>query len=194
MTEIINTTAPTAKNTKLFGIITIILGLLAIASPLLIGFSITLLVGMLVFLAGAARLFWFFQASSLAKDLPGFIFAILTLLCGIVMVLNPVFTSGFLTIILALYFIIDGTLEIMAAFRIRPLSGWVWLLIGGSISFLLGLMIWQQFPLSGAWAIGVLLGIKLLFVGVIMFSMSTTLQSAALHNSENELSGFNPPP
>ena len=185
MTEIINSTAPTAKNTKLFGIITIILGILSIASPLLIGFSITLLVGMLVLLAGAARMFWFFQSSSLAKDLPGFIFAVLTLLCGIVMVLNPVFTSGFLTIILALYFIIDGTLEIMAAFRIRPLSGWIWLLIGGSISFLLGLMIWQQFPLSGAWAIGVLLGIKLLFVGIIMFSMGTTLQSAALHNSEN---------
>ena len=185
MNEMINSTASASKNTKLFGIITIILGVLAIAAPLVVGFSIAFLVGLLVLLAGAVRMFWFFQSGSLSKDLPGFILAVLTLICGIIMVLNPVFTSGFLTIILAVYFIVDGALEIMAPFRIPPLSGRGWLLVGVIIYFLLGRMIWQQFPLSGAWAIGILLGIKLLFVGIIMLSMGTTLQSAALQNKEN---------
>ena len=149
-----------SKNTKIFGIVTMIFGLLSIASPMIVGFSISILVGLLVLLAGIIRMVWTFQTSSLSNDLFGFIFGALTLLCGIALVTDPVLASGFLSIILALYFLIDGMLEIMAAFRLRPLSGWGWLLFAGSISFLLGLMIWQQYPLSGAWAIGILLGIK----------------------------------
>ena len=167
-----------SKNTKTFGIVTIVLGMLSIAAPMVVGFSISILVGLLVLLAGIIRVVWTFQASSLSKDLFGFIFGALTLLCGIALVTDPVLASGFLSIILAIYFIVDGILEIMAAFRLRPMSGWGWLLFAGSISFLLGLMIWQQYPLSGAWAIGILLGIKLVFVGIIMFSIGSSLKPA----------------
>ena len=64
-------------------------------------------------------------------------------------------------------------LEAIAAFQIKPASGWGWALFSGVITVLLGAMIWNQFPLSGAWAIGTLVGIKLLFSGwsLLMFGM-----------------------
>ena len=52
-------------------------------------------------------------------------------------------------------------------------------MFGGAISIVLGIMIWRQFPLSGVWAIGVLLGIKLLFGGMIMVSAGSTVRAAA---------------
>jgi len=185
MSETIDTTANVSKNTRLFGVVTIILGVLAIAAPLAVGVSIALLVGLLVLLAGLGRIILVYQSSKEGKDLQGLSIGILMLLCGIILLTDPLLASGLLTIILAAYFIIDGAFEIAAAFRLRPLSGWLWLLTGGIISLLLGIFIWLQYPLSGAWAIGVLLGIKLLFVGVTMFSYGTILQSGPLSKDEN---------
>jgi uncharacterized membrane protein HdeD (DUF308 family) len=53
------------------------------------------------------------------------------------------------------------------------------MLFGGIVSILLGIMMWRQFPLAGAWAIGILLGIKLFFVGLIMVTTGSTLRSLA---------------
>lgn len=173
MTEFTNAAATGGRNMKLFGIITIILGIMAIAAPLIVGLSVALLVGLFVVAGGISRMIWAFRAGSLGKGLLTFAIGGLTLLCGIALATHPIFTSGILTIILAIYFVLDGLFEIAAAFRVRPSSGWAWLLVCGVISFLLGLMIWQQFPLSGAWAIGILLGIKLLFVGMTMISVGS---------------------
>ena len=101
----------------------------------------------------------------------------LTLLCGVALVTDPLFLSGVLTIILAVYFLVDGALEVIAAVQKRPSSGWGWLMAGGVLSCMLGMMIWQQFPFSGAWAIGVLLGLKLLFVGMIMIGVGPIVRS-----------------
>ncbi len=170
MSEITSAVA-TGNNMKLFGIITIILGLLAIAAPLVTGVSVAFLVGMLVLIGGIVRMIWAFQADSLGKGLPGIVIGLLTLVCGIVMVSDPRVASGVLALLLAAYFLVDGILEVVAAFQVRPVSGWGWLLAAGIFSVLLGTMIWQQFPLSGAWAIGVLLGFKLLMVGIIMIGV-----------------------
>jgi uncharacterized membrane protein HdeD (DUF308 family) len=179
MNVIIDPAANGSKNMKIFGIITIIMGILAIAAPLITGLSVVFMVGLLVLLGGIARMAWAFKADSLGKGLPGFAIGVLTLLCGVVLVTDPLLASGVLTIILALYFLIDGVLEVTAALQVRPSSGWGWLLAGGVLSCLLGLMIWQQFPLSGAWAIGFLLGLKLLFIGMIMISVGPISRSSA---------------
>ena len=65
------------------------------------------------------------------------------------------------------------------AFSVRPEQGWGWLLVGGVISLLLGIMIWRQFPLSGAWAVGVLVGIRLIFAGWTMIMLGATGHAAA---------------
>ena len=167
------------KNMTIFGVIAIILGIFAMMAPGLTGISVAILVGVIVLIGGIIRIIWAFQAGSLGKGLLMFAIGGLTLLCGIALVANPLFASGVLTIMLAVYFIVDGIFEIAAAMRLRPASGWGWMLFGGIISIWLGIMIWGQFPLSGAWAIGILLGIKLFFVGLIMVMGGSAVRSLA---------------
>jgi len=151
-----------------FGVIAIVLGMLAMLAPGLTGLSVALLLGIIVLAAGIVRIFWAFQAGTFGKGLAGFVIGGLTLLCGILLIANPLFASGMLTILLAIYFICDGIFEIVAAIQCKPMEGWGWLLFGGIVSVLLGLMIWAQYPLAGAWAMGILIGIKLFMVGLIM--------------------------
>jgi len=70
-----------------------------------------------------------------------------------------------LTLILMAYLLATGILEIVVAFQLRPADGWGLELFSGAVTLLLGILLWRQFPLSGAWAIGILFGIKMVFSG-----------------------------
>jgi uncharacterized membrane protein HdeD (DUF308 family) len=161
------------RNMTLFGIICIVLGICAIASPAITGLSVVMTVGLLVMAGGIMKMLWAFAAESFGKGVLAFAIGGLTLLCGLSLVGNPLFASGFLTLIIAGFLFADGVAEIVGAFRLGPDSGRVWMLIGGIASILLGGMIWAQFPLSGAWAIGVLLGVKLLISGIVMLAVGS---------------------
>lgn len=164
------------KNMKWLGFLTMFLGLLALASPLLTGISLVILLGSFVLLGGIMRLIWTFRG--LATGPFPILTGILTIICGLIMVSDPILASGFLTILIAIYLIMDGLYEMIAAFGLRPNSGWGWMMFGGILSLLLGLMIWKQFPLSGAWAMGLFLGFKLLFIGMTMAGVGRVVEKA----------------
>ncbi|GAA5525996.1 hypothetical protein Maes01_02581 [Microbulbifer aestuariivivens] len=167
------------KTMTILGAVTIILGIFALLVPNLTGFSIALLIGMLVLAGGVFRLFWALQAGSFGKGLLGAGLGLLTILAGLVLLFNPVLLSGVLTVVLALYFIVDGIAELAAGFGTTGASsgGRGWLLFGGVVSILLGVMLWMQFPFSGIWALGILFGIKLFFVGMIMIAGGRALRA-----------------
>jgi uncharacterized membrane protein HdeD (DUF308 family) len=168
-----------STSTTIFGVTTIILGMLAMLAPGLTGMSVVMLVGVVVLVAGIVRIIWAFRAGSLGKGLLMFVIGGLTLLCGLVLLANPLFASGVLTIMLAVYFFVDGIFEIVASVQLHPRAGWGWMVFGGIVSIWLGIIIWRQFPLSGVWAIGILLGIKLFFVGLIMVMGGSAVRSMA---------------
>ena len=179
MNEFADAAKAGGKKMTIYGVIAIILGILAMMAPVLTGMWVIILVGVLVLIGGIVRIIWAFQAGSLGKGLPMFAIGGLTLLCGIVLLAHPLFASGVLTVLLALYFVLDGISEIVASVRLRPGSGWGWMLFAGIVSIWLGIIIWRQFPLSGVWAIGILLGIKLFFVGLIMLKGGSAVRSMA---------------
>jgi uncharacterized membrane protein HdeD (DUF308 family) len=167
------------KSMTFLGVIAIILGILSMMMPGLTGVSVVYLLGLIVLVAGIVRMIWAFQAGGLGKGLLKFAIGLLTLLAGLVLLAHPLLASGVLTIMLAVYFILDGIGELVAGFQVRPGDGWGWMLFGGIVSILLGMMIWGQFPLSGLWAIGILLGIKLFFIGLIMVTAGSAVRSIA---------------
>lgn len=158
-----------------FAIISIVLGILAMMVPGVIGISVAFLLGIIVLVGGIGRIIWAFQAGNFGKGFAGFAIGGLTVICGALLIANPLFAVGMLTIMLALYFILDGIIEIAAGVRIRPLESWKWMLFGGIISVLLGVLIWIQYPLAGEWAMGIMLGIKLFMIGTIMVADVTTV-------------------
>ncbi len=95
----------------------------------------------------------------------------------LMMLASPMFAAGLLTIVLVAYLLIDGIFEVIGALQIKPAEGWGWMLLGGSVSLILDIMLWGQFPLAGMWAIGVLLSIKLALTGVIMITVGSTARS-----------------
>lgn len=168
-------TGADGKQMTTLGIIAIVLGLLCMMAPVITGLSIALLLGILVLTAGVVRMIWAFKSGSVGKGILMFALGGLTLVCGLLLVANPVFASGFLTILLALYFIVDGVSEIAAGMAGRR----GWLTFAGVVSILLGVLLWAQFPLSGAWAMGILLGLKLLLIGTVMLMGGSTVRSLA---------------
>lgn len=165
------------KMTTFFGIIAIILGILAMLAPGITGISVAMVVGSLVVVGGILRMVWAFKASSLGRGILTFAIGCLTFIVGLVMLANPLLTTGVLTLLLAAYFFVDGIFEAIAAFKLRSVTGWGWLLFSGIISILLGILIWEQFPLSGIWAIGTLFGIKLFLVGLMMITFGKEVRN-----------------
>ena len=164
---------------SIFGVILIILGMLSMLAPGLTGLSVAVFVGFLVLFGGAFRIVWAFRAGSLGRGMLTFVIGALTLIAGLMLITDPLLASGFLTVMLAAYLIVDGVAEIAAGNQRRPEPGSGWLIFGGVVSILLGIMIWRQYPLSGAFAIGILLGIKLFMVGLIMVTVGGALKQSA---------------
>jgi uncharacterized membrane protein HdeD (DUF308 family) len=88
------------------------------------------------------------------------------------MALFPFVGTITLTIFLAALFIFEGVIEIAMGFRVRPASGWVWLLICGIIAIAAGFLILAGLPSTAVWAIGLLVGINLIFSGVSYLSLA----------------------
>jgi uncharacterized membrane protein HdeD (DUF308 family) len=161
------------------GVALAIVGLLALGAPLWAGTTVTLLVGCLVLAAGVGQCVFAFEARSFGRGALSFLLGGLTVVCGVVMVAHPLLNLAFLTLALAAWFMVTGVFEAIYALALRPLRGWAWTLTGAALSVLLGIMIWQQWPLSGPWAIGILIGIKMLFLGVTMVLLGSAARAAA---------------
>ena len=167
-----------SKHMRMIGIVTLILGILVLTMPLLAGDVILEVVGILVAGAGALRMFWAFKATSLGKGIWTFLLGVLTLFAGLAVLAHPMFAGGVLTLILSCYLVGDGMVEFIKALTLPKGPGKAWLMFGGLASIVLAVMIFMQFPLSGTLAIGIFLGIKLIFVGMTMLTLGTTLKTA----------------
>ena len=163
------------------GILLMILGLAAIiVSPPLASLAVTILLGWMFLISGIAGLvltFW-------ARQMPGFwwslISAILAIGAGIILLANPVQGTLTLTIVVGAYFLAEGVATIMYALEHRrELSErWSWMLFAGLLDILIAAMIIAGLPGSAVWAIGLLVGINLLFGGASMVGVALALRNA----------------
>ncbi|MCX7115122.1 MAG: DUF308 domain-containing protein [Gammaproteobacteria bacterium] len=165
----------TRKNVTQYGMLIMMFGLLAMIAPNITGLSIAFAVGLLVFIVGIFRIILAFQVAQFSHQLLLLLIGLLTSVCGLLMIANLMITADLLTLLLAAYFIAEGILEISISVYLRPKMGAAWLILSGLISILLGVLIAAQFPLSGAWAIGILFGIKLFFVGLMMVTINKNI-------------------
>jgi uncharacterized membrane protein HdeD (DUF308 family) len=112
-----------------------------------------------------------FRAGSFGDGFMVFLLGVLSLLAGLYMLANPGAALGTLTLFLAAYLVVSGIVEVIYAFQVKPVQGWGSLLFSGAVSVLLGILLWRQFPLSGAWAVGVLVGVRLVMTGFELMAL-----------------------
>jgi uncharacterized membrane protein HdeD (DUF308 family) len=154
-----------AGSTVALGYALVIFGILAIMAPFVTGTAVTIFVGVLMIAAGITRGIFAFRAQSFGRGLLMFLLGAVIALGGVLLLARPLIGLASLTIVLAAFFFADGIIEAVYAFQLRPVKGWGWLLFSGIASGLLGFLIMYQWPLSGRWAIGVLVGVRLVFTG-----------------------------
>ncbi|MDX1394512.1 MAG: DUF308 domain-containing protein [Gemmatimonadota bacterium] len=167
-----------AKNAKRLGWFLIVAGVLAVLAPFAAGLSVAILVGVLLVFAGVAQLALAARTGMFGDGLPVLLFGVLALIAGVYMIARPGLALATLTLLLAVYFVVSGVVEVIGAFSARPASGWGLVLCGGVISFVLGIMIWRQFPVSGVWAVGILVGLHMLFRGTTLVTIGGAVSRA----------------
>src|SRR5262249_58463150 len=106
--------------------------------------------------------------------------AVLPIAAGIVLLGWPVSGAISLTLLLIVFFIIEGVLSIMYAFEHKKeLSGrWGWMLVSGIIDLILAAIIWAGLPGTAGWALGLLVGINMVFGGTAMIAMALHARTA----------------
>jgi uncharacterized membrane protein HdeD (DUF308 family) len=156
------------------GIVLLGLGWLAILLPPLATLGVTILFGWLFLISGAMGLiatFW-------ARQAPGFwwslVSAVLAIAAGLVLLTSPASGALSLTLILIVFFVIEGVASVMYALEHRQqLSGrWAWMLASGIIDLILAAMVFAGLPGSATWAIGLLVGINMIFGGSALIAMA----------------------
>ena len=162
------------------GILLAILGLAAIIVPPLASLAVTIFLGWVFLVSGIAGLaltFW-------ARQMPGFwwslVSAALAVVAGAILLARPVQGTLTLTIVVGAYFLAEGIATIMYALEHRrELSQrWSWLLVAGLMDILIGIIIVTGLPGSALWAIGLLVGINLLFGGASLIGMALAARNA----------------
>ena len=147
------------------GIVLIIAGLVAIAFPLLLSIAAKIFLGWLFLIGGIVMIAHAFSAPGWKGFIWELLIGILYLVAGGYLIFSPEAGLITLTILLAALFLAEGVAEVIMAFQVRPHEGWGWLLLSGIAALAVGPMIAMDLPGSATWAIGLLVGINLLFSG-----------------------------
>ncbi len=159
-----------------WGSIVLILGILAMMAPLASGFAVTAMVAILLLAAGLAQTVYALKSETILTGLGTFLFGGLAALCGLAMLVFPGKGLAAITMFLAFYFIADGIISLVNGIRFRPFKGWGSMVFSGVISLLLGWMIWSKWPVSGIWAVGILVGVRLIFAGWTMIILGAVTE------------------
>lgn len=155
---------------KLFliqGIVMMLLGLIAVALPNIATLAIAIFIGWLFLIGGVVRALSVWRA----RAAPGFGWslatALLAIVLGLILVLRPLEGVLTLTMVLIALFIIEGVAAIVIALEFRRhIRQWGWTLFNGIVDLVLAWLIFQGWPSTAAWAIGLLVGINMLFLGL----------------------------
>jgi uncharacterized membrane protein HdeD (DUF308 family) len=157
----------------------VVAGVAAIAFPVLSSLAVEIWTAIAFVIAGVAQTVHAFAVRNWRGFLLGLLVGLLYLAAGVVLWNNPLAGVVTLTVFLAAVLVVDGVFRSALAFRIRPRAGWLWLLFGGIVGIVLGLIIWGRLPSSALWVLGLLLGINLLFSGFTFLMLSTSKPAVA---------------
>lgn len=163
---------PGSSTFMLIGVALTILGVLLLISPAAVGGAVVRLAALVLVVTGAIQGLHSLRSGTATHRTVSASLGAIVAGVGVLVWFNPELGSGFLTALLMIFFVVHGLSKIVSAIRFRFARRWAWLLISGLISLFFVYLLWNEWPLSGAWAVGVLVGLDLLLTGVAMIALS----------------------
>jgi uncharacterized membrane protein HdeD (DUF308 family) len=160
----------TRKNDQLFwgGVALAVVGVLALLFPIAATFAVAVMVGWLLILSGAVTIWDAFTVEGTGPFFGELLIGLLKLAFGVYLLRHPDVSIVALTLLLAAVFMIDGAVQVVLAFELRPMDGWVWMLLAGLVAIGVSLLIAAELPSISLVALGVYLGIS--FLGISFLS------------------------
>jgi uncharacterized membrane protein HdeD (DUF308 family) len=160
------------------GVVYMLAGLVALGSVVMATVASVLVVGVMMIIAGVAEVISAFQIKSWGKFLLWVLLGVLYIVGGFVAFENPLLAAALLTLILGASLVASGIMRIFLAFSMKRESPWIWVLLSGVITLLLGLLILARWPVSSLYILGVFLGIDLVMAGAAWIGLGFGLRRA----------------
>ena len=160
------------------GIIYSIAGFIALGSILTATVASVFIVGVMMLIAGVAEVVNAFQVKTWGKFLFWVLLGVLYIVAGFVTFENPLLAAALLTLLLACTLIVSGIMRIILGFSMKRGMPWIWVVLSGVVTLLLGLVILNHWPVSSLYILGLLLGIDLVFAGAGWIGMGLSLRKA----------------
>jgi uncharacterized membrane protein HdeD (DUF308 family) len=159
----------------LYGVLLALCGTVAIVVPPLATGGVLIVLGVALMIGGVATIVLSFWAGNWSGLLLQLLVGVLYLVAGFAIFDMPVTAALVMTMFIAALFIVVGAFRVLAAMMVR-FPHWGWALFNGIVTFLLGVIIYRQFPRSALWVIGLLVGVEMLFNGWTWIMLSLAIR------------------
>jgi uncharacterized membrane protein HdeD (DUF308 family) len=157
------------------GVVYLLAGFIALGSVAMATVASVLVVGVMMIVAGVAEVISAFQVKSWGKFLLWVLLGVLYIIAGFVTFENPLLAAALLTLILGASLVASGIMRIILAFSMKQETPWIWILLSGVITVLLGLLILAHWPVSSLYILGLFLGIDLIMAGAGWIGLGVSL-------------------
>jgi uncharacterized membrane protein HdeD (DUF308 family) len=161
------------------GVIYVVAGLIALGSVVLATVVTVFVVGIMMLIAGVAEVINAFQIKSWGKFLLWLLLGVLYIVAGLVTFENPLLAAALLTLLLGFSLVASGIMRVILAFSMKEGTPWLWVVLSGIITLLLGLIILAHWPVSGLYILGLFLGIDLIVAGASWIAVGLGLRKRA---------------
>jgi uncharacterized membrane protein HdeD (DUF308 family) len=161
------------------GVIYVVAGLIALVSIVEATVVSVFIVGIMMLIAGIAEVIHAFQVKSWGKFLLWIVLGALYIVAGFVTFENPLLAAAILALILGFALVASGIMRIILGFSVKEGTPWIWVVVSGAITLLLGLIISAHWPVSSLYILGLFLGIDLILAGAGWIGLGLGLQRSA---------------
>jgi uncharacterized membrane protein HdeD (DUF308 family) len=180
-------TLPGSGTLMATGIALTILGALLLVTPVAAGDAVIRLVALVLAVTGVAHMLQALRADSAGHKAVAIVLGAIVAGVGVLVWFNPELGSGFLTALLMIFFAVNGLWKIFTSLRFRPRARWWWLLLSGLVSLVLAALLWNRWPVAGAWVVAVFVGIDLLVTGIPMIMLALGMKKRGTSEDFNTI-------
>lgn len=159
----------------IFGILLVLSGITAIAYPFVTSLGVVMVLGILLIVSGIFTIIGAFWAGRWSALLLQVLVGVLYVMAGMAIRDAPIESTALLTMFTAAFFIVVGIFRIVVSL-IERFPQWGWALFNGVVTLLAGIIIYDSYPISALWVIGLLVGLELLLNGWTWIMLSLVIR------------------
>ena len=160
------------------GILFLLLGAIGVGMSMALTVVGVLYFGVLLLIGGGVQLWQSMKCKGWKSVTWHVVIALVYLVAGALAVYDPVGAAIGLTLVIAIALLVTGTTRLAMSFQLRPAGGWVWTMLSGIMSIVLGGIILVQWPATGLWVIGLVIAIELIVNGWSYIFVALAAKSA----------------